>query len=110
MRNQWRVAAELPEGLHERGGKLVLDESGVRFVVWEKEHPIPREDVAKVYVCRQGFFTYGLCFQMKDPRDYVFWLQGRRKKAEAALWLVRSARYPISRNIYRAYYGRTARD
>ncbi|WP_067814653.1 hypothetical protein [Actinomadura kijaniata] len=110
MREQWRGAAEIPELPVSRFARLIVDEEGVRFSISEEEYPVPREDVAKVYVCKGSFLTYGLCFQMKDARDYFFQFRGGRKKAERALWLVRAARYPISRNIYQPYYGRTARD
>ncbi|GAA1562115.1 hypothetical protein GCM10009678_51270 [Actinomadura kijaniata] len=102
--------AEIPEQVRRRSAKLILDEDGARVSLWEEEYPIPREDVAKVYVCKKSFFTYGLCFQMKDPRDYIFWFRGNRKKAEAALWLVRGARYPVSRKIYQATHGRLDRE
>jgi hypothetical protein len=90
-----------------RPASLDLDDEGATIYAMRDVHVIRQAEVAKVYVCKKFFKTYGLCFQMRDSRDYVFWIAGRRKKAENALWAVERAHFPISRTIYRAYEGRT---
>lgn len=110
----WRGEAEVPVKVFGgnaavRPASLALDDEGATISAMGNVHVIRQAEVAKVYVCKHFFKTYGLCFQMRDARDYVFWIAGRRQKAEDALWAVKRAGFPISRTIYRAYEGRLNR-
>jgi hypothetical protein len=105
------MATSAPESFGVRGGPvgtdwLLLEEGSVRIRVGESDFPILREEVGKVYVCRQGWLDYGLCFEMKDIREYVFWGWWRLRGAEEAWYAIKRARYPVTRTIYRPGYGR----
>ncbi|MBW8487760.1 hypothetical protein [Actinomadura parmotrematis] len=109
MTARWKGSADLPTDLPvgNRGFALAcleVEPGGVRITVTGgREALVSRDEVAKVYVCRE-FGQYALCFQMKDARDYVVHL--RRKHAKEAFQAVEKAGYPVTRNVYRPYYGR----
>ncbi|KAB2350342.1 hypothetical protein [Actinomadura rudentiformis] len=112
MGGSWSGEAEVPVKLFGgnaavRPASFVLDDEGATIHAMGKAHVILQAEVAKVYVCKRFFRTFGLCFQMRDARDYIFWIAGRQQKAEDALWAVKRAGFPISRTIYRPYEGRT---
>ncbi|TDD27965.1 hypothetical protein E1287_33540 [Actinomadura sp. KC06] len=116
MDHEWRGSATSdPEyfpgvrGAAVGRDRLVLEEGAVRIRVGERDFPIPRDEVGKVYVCRRGLWEYGLCFEMKDVREYQFWGWWRRRGAEEAWHAVKKARYPVTRTIYKPGYGRLAK-
>lgn len=88
---------------------LILEEDEVRIRAGDSDFPIPRDEVGKVYVFRNSWWDYGLCFEMKDIREYHFYCWWRLRGAEEAWYAIKKARYPVTRTIYKPGYGRLAK-